>query len=536
MSPSPPTPPQQRRRKSIPFDPNFNPVLNSRLNSRRKSSFGYDTIPVNHITFLTKWNRRAIAWKLIYLVCFAVCFTQAFYQAAKLLDIYFKYPTTVAVSVESKPNLTLPGITFCSSIGVRKSDLLMMPGFEYAMKEMTRKILIENNASVTNSEKQKVLDYFHFEYLEKTPLDQVVTLGLNFTEFVIVNETKCALDQVIYEKNKTISCRKEVTKNFIETFQGNHVCWTLFHASKANVLNQVFVPSGYTHSALFIRDLPNDSKDQEVSSTEEDETMQPLEIIRFMINFTQEESVKLDTPAVGSVIVHDPDLIRLGRLQSKQLKPGRLYEIFIEEEESELLPFPYPTNCYPYLERNLNDHIKHSHAWFSKPHPLFSKPLSSTDCMYGCLGLESVKTCSCWPPEIPHVNSKLYQSLGEGKGRFINSGLKLCDWIKRSRENKKKNKTLSVKSQAMKEFRRCFSDDTVLEKCQKQCPRECIKTRIKSSSQSKQWPSNERIKYAKMNEVSLLNHLRNCCSVVSIRMASNEIMIHSYSPKYEAVE
>jgi hypothetical protein len=421
-----------------------------------------------------------------------------------------------------------------------------MPGFGPTMQEMNTKIAESNNSA---SERQKILDYFYYSYLDETPLDQMTINSINFREFIVVKETKCALDEVLQLnllKNRISSaedkvaanrmtCKRQIENEFIESFQGTQICWTLFHASRPGNLTRINAPSGFTQSAVFLRDLPENNKiipndeTPEDSSSSEDETMQPLEIIRFMINFTQSESVKLDKPAVGSVSVHDPDEIRLGRLDSYDLVPGNFYEIFIEEQEAHLLPYPYDTDCYPYLE--LNQHYYENNDESLPPHPLFSKPLSSSDCKYGCLGLETVKRCGCWSPEIPFVNSLSYEPVDP---LIINSSLTFCDWVKRG--EKWIDKSLPEKTRAMIEFYYCFSSEDTVSKCASQCKRECIKSRIKSSYQSRLWPSDERIKYATMKQAVILKEYRNCCSIVSIRMSSNEISIFTYSAKYEAVE
>ena len=527
------------RKLSTPLDPTYNPV------SKRRPTVHFadeDSHSKRFRSVTARIKKPSFLWNILFITCVALCFIEAFYQVARLLDIYFRYPFTVSVSVESKPNLTLPGITFCSSIGVRKSGVEAMPGFSYAMQEMLNKIVQENNTKVTDPEKQKLLDYFYFSYLEKTPIDTLIVNGLNFSEFVVVKETKCALDEAAEVKSfktdktiksKRIRCKNEIDDDFIESFQGSFICWTLFHASKGNKLTSINVPSGYTQSPVFLRDIQENNKQVDEETFEanddmkEDEALQPLEIIRFIINFTQNESVKLDKPSVGSVSVHDPDEIRLARLEAIPLQPGKFYEIFIEEEEAHLLPAPYNTDCYAYLKYNQESHL--SHRSLLPPHPFFSKPLSSSDCTYGCLGKESVKRCGCWPPEIPYVSSKSYHS----ETRTV-SNITFCDWIKRA--SKWKEKKLSEKTRAMVEFYECFSSDDVVEMCMKKCRKECIKSRFKTTTQSRVWPSNERIRYAKVKESQSLKEYRNCCSVVSIRMATNEITIYSYAAKYDFVE
>ena len=503
----------------------------------------------------------SIAWKVCYCICFLICFACAMYQTGMLLNIYFKYPYSVAVNILTKPNITLPGITFCSSIGVRRSSLEKMPGFGVQMRELERQSELMNKTTVSGSKKQKLLDKYYIEYLNITPIDTLIVEGLNFSEFINMGETKCSLDEVFDDNGRTIEdaiqCRNHIDEDVIETFQGTQICWTLFHESKDSDLRKVAVTSGETQSPVFISDLPHeddsahdknsdedldeensdDGKEFEGSEESEDQPIQPLEIVRFMINFTQSESVQLNKPATGLVSVHDSDQIRLGRLQSVTLRPGKYYEIYIEEQESQLLRAPFDTNCYPYTKKTKNE----GDAWdFAElpPHPLLKQPLSHSDCLYGCLGKITIQSCNCWPPEIPYVLGRVYET-GENN-KLLNSSLKLCDWVKRGAimisDSPDTNETISGKDKALDAFYQCFASRKITKICQSHCLRGCDQIRVKSSSQDRIWPSEERIKYAPANETAALQEYRKCCSVVSVRMSSSEITVYAYSPKYETVE
>jgi hypothetical protein len=507
----------------------------------------------------TSISKKDVVWKIVYFLFFVICLLGATSQIGKLLDIYFRYLTSVAVSIQSMTSITLPGITFCSSIGVRRSGLESMDGFKEELSCMKRSM--ENqNETLTSKKNQELLDKYYYKVLDQMPIDSLIHEGLNFSEFVNILETKCALDDAFNGKgirNKTSAqCRNHINEEYIETFQGTSICWTLFHDSIKSELRDVVVPSGDNQSPVFINDVMDgtkpdsknskkktkiltieeenqeDGEEYEGGEESEDQPIQPLEIIRFMINFTQSESVKLDKPALGSVSVHDTDQIRLGRLQSTKLKPGFYYEIYIEQQESQLLEAPYETNCYPYNRRRV-EYLQERKGKGLSPHPLILFPLSSSDCLYGCLGNETVKKCKCWPPEIPYVKSK-----GYNKGfssRFMNESLQLCSWYKKGGPELITS-PMDAEDAAMSAFFNCLASPSMIQMCKTQCQQSCSRTRVKSTTQERLWPSDERIKYAPSSQVPALRQYRRCCSVVSVRLSSSEYTLYSYTPKYETIE
>ena len=484
-----------------------------------------------------------IVWNVAYVVCFMICFAGTTYQVLMILNLYFSYPCDVSVGIITKENITLPGITFCSSIGVKRSGLETMDGFKEELESLERQ---EGDNNVTSKEKQQLMIKYYFKFIETTPLDSMIEQGLNFSEFIKVAKTECALDNIFDEKgfidSNATKCRDYLHSDFIETFQGTSICWTLFHESIENKLTQVQVQSGETQSPVFIDDIESivsaskikrEYTDEEQLFGEkeaEDQPIQPLEVIRFMVNFSQKESVEFDKPALGSVSVHDPDQIRLGRLQSITLRNGQHYEIYIEEQESRLLQYPYETDCYPYTQ--MRDRAIKGRTHRDKPgHPLLLDPLSANDCLYGCLGNETLKKCGCWPPEIPYVRTKGYDT--GFSNVFIKNSVKVCGWFRKGQSELSNN--LTGEDAAMSVYYSCIASREIVKKCSDQCHAGCRSSRIKSTFQNVRWPSSERIKFA-LNQTDLLYKFRNCCSIVSVRLASNEITIYTYSPKYEMIE
>lgn len=94
---------------------------------------------------------------------------------------------------------------------------------------------------------QAVIDKYHRLYMADRPLNDIINRALNFSEFVNSNYTKCAFD----EKEQTTRCR--FFEYIIETFQGEGLmCFTLFHLSDANPLNDVPLEAGFSQSAVLL--------------------------------------------------------------------------------------------------------------------------------------------------------------------------------------------------------------------------------------------------------------------------------------------
>ena len=164
------------------------------------------------------------------------------------------------------------------------------------------------------------------------------------------------------------------------------------------------------------------------------------------------------------------------------------------------------------------------------PNIFFQKPLSRSSCFMGCLGKETVKSCGCWPPEIP------YLSVESSKG---NSKAKLCNWLKSSQKfhdskPKKANETAQEadNSNAINTFKECLVRHESY--CGQQCSQDCIQKRYFSTVQSYEWPSNERINFS--TNAARLKELRECCAIVSIRYYTDEATKYVSSQKYDIIE
>src|SRR5687768_4249838 len=101
-------------------------------------------------------------WKILFFISFAICFSCALFQVLMILELFFLYPHTVSVDIGYKEYLTLPGITFCSSIGVRRSELKKMDGFNVKF-EATKGV-----------KEQEVLDIYYQKYMSTTTINNLI--------------------------------------------------------------------------------------------------------------------------------------------------------------------------------------------------------------------------------------------------------------------------------------------------------------------------------------------------------------------------
>ena len=78
----------------------------------------------------TAKNDAGFLWAYYYSFLLILCIVGGLYQIITLMEIFFKYPVNVVVSIDPADSIELPGITLCSSVGVRRSSLLSFPGFQ----------------------------------------------------------------------------------------------------------------------------------------------------------------------------------------------------------------------------------------------------------------------------------------------------------------------------------------------------------------------------------------------------------------------
>lgn len=222
-------------------------------------------------------------------------------------------------------------------------------------------------------------------------------------------------------------------------------------------MSTLSVDSGYSQSAVFLTPAPITAGEQntvegeqKIDSDVSEDAIQPSEVIRFKINFNIKESTNMNEPSSGEIDIHDPTIIPSIRSKSINIQPGKYYEIYIQEQVSQLLEAPYRSKCINYKDQNLWQY--RNDKW---PHPTTQAPLSHEDCMVGCLGKSTYLKCRCWPPEVPFVRVS-------NDVEYAARGAQLCDW----RDGQ--NKSTDV---ALARFTKCFANFE--SECNNKCHLDC---------------------------------------------------------------
>lgn len=190
--------------------------------------------------------------------------------------------------------------------------------------------------------------------------------------------------------------------------------------------------------------------------------IQPNEVIRFKLNFNTNESVSINEPSTGKIVIHDSTEIPTVRRGNSYLRAGRYYVVYIQEQISKLLKSPYKSRCYNYTDENLISYQKADPK--NLPHIFFDKPLSTEDCIIGCLGQKTFHKCGCWPPEIPFL-------FHTGQPKEGISEAKMCNWNQLGLNASKYN-GYNVSTCVYRKFYECFG---MFEKgCRNDCPEDCL--------------------------------------------------------------
>lgn len=87
--------------------------------------------------------------------------------------------------------------------------------------------------------------------------------------------------------------------NLLTSAQENGNCFTLFHVSAKNDLDEIAINSGLSESAV-VRGSVNESVNIEMSL----KPFAPNEIVRFQANFHADEYTTLNEPVSGRFIIH----------------------------------------------------------------------------------------------------------------------------------------------------------------------------------------------------------------------------------------
>lgn len=349
------------------------------------------------------WTSSRVISRLLHFITLALCLAAAFYQVGKLMDIFLKYPVTISISTEHQSELYYPGITLCTSVGISlryyRENEEQKEKWDAMVRQRKAELNISENAGLPAYHRQDVINQLNTEYLSLQGLPEIVAASLGFTDLVLM--AKCANRDVEKE-----DCLAELERTFLETLQGDFMCWTMFHESQ-DINSKLFesvAPSGYKQSPFLM-------PDKGLSFDMLNQTMQPQEVVRLLVNLSATEPIQLGQQADGIISVHDYDQIKLNRRKAVILQPGNYYEISYEEEGYESLPAPYKSHCLPYVREYL--------PWYDGTdpcvHQFFDAPLSRSDCFHGCMALKAISKplCSCYPPEIPYLAKDINCTLEE---------------------------------------------------------------------------------------------------------------------------
>lgn len=230
-------------------------------------------------------------------------------------------------------------------------------------------------------------------------------------------------------------------------------CYTLFHECRGRSVEDVTVPQGYGQAPI-INGNETETLRVEISQQE----FQPNEILRMRVDFHPKEYTSLNEPVYGTITIHDPTESPDTRKRRYLIHPGNYYEFYITKQISQLLPFPFQSNCRNYGEENGGYYKDNKTESTGMPHPYLDNPLSKDDCKIGCLANHTLTVCNCWPPELPFITGF---SNPTRKGYNL-TGMNACDWT---------NMTTKTET-ASQVFTRCFAGQETT--CEKNCMKDCL--------------------------------------------------------------
>ncbi|KAH9521784.1 amiloride-sensitive sodium channel [Dermatophagoides farinae] len=469
---------------------------------------------------------------LVLILCIIGCMV----QIISIVNIFFGYPAIVFVNIHQMDRLTLPGITICNNNRVMRSKLNAYDAkFAYKWNVLMNRTTNNHQFKLYQ---QRLIDNLIRSMLTNLTVSEFMSFGNTADDFLDVDFFRCASDKNHPDK-KCI-----YLSNLFTTAQEHGNCFTLFHKSNSTMLETISIESGLSESAV-VRGLNNESVDIEMSM----KPFAPNEILRFRVNFEEDEYTTLNEPISGRFIIHDNSQIAVIREKSYRIKPGKYYIFYISKYTDRLLPAPYVTDCRDYDVYNNNNNSNNNnnadgHKMMTNSNNnnisndslqmlqnqqsmekteesnnlLFRAPASKANCVIGCMARKTIETCNCWPPELPFLfNAQLNASENQ---------LKWCDW-----REKPPIKKWQDKSSNQTWFQYCFNKHE--DECNSHCKSDCRIDRYRIISEEIEWPSKERIEHTDDND---LRRLKSCCAVISIRYWSAEQKINQYKPRFEIAE
>ncbi|KAI1303569.1 hypothetical protein HDE_02112 [Halotydeus destructor] len=427
----------------------------------------------------------------ILMVCLAACCG----QCVSILSMYYAYPTTVFVYMETMDNLETPGVTICNNNRLALSKLM---AFNDTFANQWNLIADMRRRGQNNSgldlRLQTLIDETTRDMMTSLSVKSFLSIGHYHEDFILDDDFRCASDNA----NATVTpCR--TFANVITTAQNSGNCFTMFHHAYKKLSNMASIKSGYSAAPVAVRGTTH--------------VFRPNEMLRMKLNFTRDEYTTLDYPVSGSVVIHDTNMAPTIRFKSIQLLPGHFYELFITKTTSDLLPAPYLTDCMNYVHK-YRGHYDMFSSDEESDDMVYKYPLSKEDCIIGCMGLNTVRRCKCYPPELPFVLAKR----SEDKIRW-------CDWDST-------DDLESAPRDNLTKFDFCFSSHE--EFCNQYCKLDCRVDRYQIIKESREWPSAELIAHSHGKERMLED--KACCAIVSVRFWSTEHTIYKYKAKFEPIE
>lgn len=447
-------------------------IIRNYLKKRSKEKL----IDKNNVKSLLTWNVISV---INYIICCVFCFGQIY----QVTSLYFTYDVNVSIFPQWMTHLHMPGMTFCSSIAVKYSDL--QDYCKFGSNDTN------TNTTMSDEEIDELRAKCYQEYLTKVPLHTILSKGLDFDELVRLQNRKCLLDR----DHQGFFC-KSLKKTFtIKSFYYPNRCWTLFHElqtpniqsnSENTSIEFGTLQSPYTLGYLTL--------DAEMSQR----PIRPGEVIRVQLNFTESENIFIARRLNNYVYFHTNKAVVKSEYNRIVIRKGRSISSQLSIDNYILLPTPYSTHCFNYTKMLIDKGLDP----YNLKHPYY-QPLSSQDCLSGCMALSAAKKCNCWPPEVPFVETDDMSSFKDITDK------PLCMW-----DN-------------LHNFTFCYSSSAP--NCYKKCHLNCKIAFFRASVASdSRWPAKDAPKeFGKFSK---------CCGLFSAKYVGEIELTTLYEPKYSFIE
>ncbi|GIY26772.1 hypothetical protein CDAR_530021 [Caerostris darwini] len=232
-------------------------------------------------------------YRFFYFVGFLGYFSGCLYQSWSFLDIYFKYPTTMEVSVEQAPVLQFPAVTICNGNRVRQDVWCSLDN------EICRQKANETKENYIT----RIQDIY--KYLNRSIR---IYMGHTRDDFI----RSCQFEDR--------PCSGLIGRYFNYEYTN---CFSI-NARWANRSAELF-------SASMFR--PRSGRSSELS---------------IMLNLERNRYSPMNPVVRARMTIHAADTIPNPQYDGVSLQPGLTYNYGIRENIVHVLPYPYQTNCKNY--------------------------------------------------------------------------------------------------------------------------------------------------------------------------------------------